>query len=255
MINLIGRATLKGLQRIGSISIFVKNILVSCITRPFYGKQLMLQMVKIGFYSLPIVALTSIFTGMVLALQSYTGFSRFSATSAIATVVVLSITRELGPVLTGLMVSGRVGAAMTAELATMRVSDQIDAMYVLQTSPYRFLMAPRFLACVVSLPLLTLVADTIGVYGGYLISVKYLGFNKGVYLDQTFKYLTSEDVVSGLIKAAVFGSIIGFEGCYNGFHSRGGAEGVGISTTQAVVRASIFILIANYVLTLLLFHK
>ncbi len=255
MFQYTGRKTIGAIRAVGQVAIFIQKVLVSCVSLPFYPKQLLYQLLKVGFYSLPIVALTSIFTGMVLALQSYTGFSRFSATSAIATVVVLSITRELGPVLTGLMVSGRVGASMTAELATMRVSDQMDAMTVLQTSPYRYLMAPRLLACVISLPILTLVADTIGVYGGYLISVHYLGFNAGLYLDQTFKFLFFDDVFSGLIKAVVFGAIIGFEGCYNGYNSKGGAEGVGISTTQAVVRSSMLILVANYLLTVLLFQK
>ena len=186
---------------------------------------------EIGFYSLPVVALTALFTGMVLALQSYTGFSRFGAESAIASVVVLSVTRELGPVLAGLMVAGRAGAAMAAELGTMRVTDQIDALTTLSTEPMKYLVAPRLLAGIIALPLLVVVADILGVFGGFLVATQKLGFTPDTYLISTFTNLRSDDVVSGLIKAAVFGFIIALMGCYHGYRSKGGAQGVGAATT------------------------
>ena len=206
-------------------------------------------MVEIGFYSLPVVGLTGLFAGMVLALQSYTGFSRFSAESTIPTVVVLSITRELGPVLAGLMVAGRVGAAMAAEIGTMRVTEQIDALTTLSTNPHKYLIVPRLLAGLLMLPFLVLVTDIIGVGGGYLVSVYKLGFNPDAYINNTLEYLEVMDVASGLVKAAVFGYLIALMGCYHGFHSRGGAQGVGKATTNAVVTGAILVLIFNYIIT------
>ena len=186
---------------------------------------------------------------MVLALQSYTGFARFNAESAVATVVVLSITRELAPVLAGLMVAGRIGAAMAAEIGTMRVTEQIDALSTLSTNPYKYLVAPRLLAGFVMLPCCVLVADIIGVFGGYLISVHKLGFNPSVYIKNTWQFLEFMDVLSGLVKAAVFGFMIALMGCYHGYYSKGGAQGVGSATTNAVVSASILILACNYLIT------
>jgi phospholipid/cholesterol/gamma-HCH transport system permease protein len=190
---------------------------------------------------------------MVLALQSYTGFSRFSAEGAIATVVALSMTRELGPVLGGLMVAGRIGASMAAEIATMRVTEQIDALTMLSANPIKYLVLPRVVAGITMLPFLVLIADIIGIFGGYLVSTVKLGFSPGVYLAQTFQHLKSSDIISGLIKASVFGAIISIMGCYMGFYAKRGAQGVGAATTNAVVSASILILIANYLLTSLIF--
>jgi phospholipid/cholesterol/gamma-HCH transport system permease protein len=212
-------------------------------------------MVEIGYYSLPVVGLTAIFSGMVLALQSYTGFARFSAEGAIANVVVVAITRELGPVLAGLMVAGRIGAAMAAEIGTMRVTEQIDALTTLSTNPMKYMVAPRLIAGVAMLPLLVFVADIIGVFGGYLVSVYKLGFNASNYLQSTWDFVKPEDVISGLVKAAVFGFIITLMGCYHGYNSRGGAQGVGAATTNAVVSASILILSFDYILTELFFAR
>jgi len=212
-------------------------------------------MIEIGFYSLPVVGLTSIFAGMVLALQSYTGFARFSAEGAIANVVVLSITRELGPVLAGLMVAGRIGAAMAAEIGTMRVTEQIDALTTLSTNPMKYLVAPRLIAGFLMMPLLVLVADVIGVFGGYLVAVHKLGFNPSNYLQSTWDFLEFSDVVSGLVKASAFGFIITLMGCYHGYNSKGGAQGVGMATTNAVVSASILILCSDYILTEIFFSK
>jgi phospholipid/cholesterol/gamma-HCH transport system permease protein len=222
---------------------------------PFFGRLFLRALLEIGYFSLPVVALTAIFTGMVLALQSYLGFARFSAQSATANVVVLSITRELGPVLAGLMVAGRIGAAMAAEIGTMRVTDQIDALTTLSTNPMKYLVAPRLLAGTIALPLLVVVADVIGVMGGFIVSTIKLGFNPGAYLHDTFTFMQAMDVASGLVKAAVFGFLIALMGCYHGYRSRGGAEGVGSATTAAVVMASILILAFDYFLTELFFSR
>ncbi|MBM3537044.1 MAG: ABC transporter permease, partial [Alphaproteobacteria bacterium] len=205
------------------------------------------------YYSLPVVGLTALFTGMVLALQSYTGFARFSAEGAVATVVVLSVTRELGPVIAGLMVAGRIGASMAAEIGTMRVTEQIDALTTLSTNPFKYLVAPRLIAGLTMLPLLVVVADIIGVFGGYIVGVYKLGFNPAAYLKRTFDYLEFMDVFSGLVKAGAFGFLISLMGCYHGYNSEGGAQGVGRATTNAVVSASILILIFNYAITEIFF--
>ena len=245
----IGRVFISFLAATGRLAVFA-GISVSHIVRPpFYPRLLLRQIIEIGYYSLPVVGLTAVFTGMVLALQSYTGFARFNAESAVATVVVLSITRELAPVLAGLMVAGRIGAAMAAEIGTMRVTEQIDALSTLSTNPYKYLVAPRLLAGFVMLPCCVLVADIIGVFGGYLISVHKLGFNPSVYIKNTWQFLEFMDVLSGLVKAAVFGFLIALMGCYHGYYSKGGAQGVGSATTNAVVSASILILAFNYLIT------
>lgn len=251
----IGSATIEFLVAVGKFGLFFIRVIASLFTKPFYGKQILEQFLHIGYFSLPVVGLTAIFSGMVLALQSYTGFSRFSAEGAVATVVVLSITRELGPVLAGLMVAGRVGASMAAEIGTMRVTEQIDALETLSTNPLKYLVVPRVLAGFLMMPLLVLVADIIGVMGGYIVAVYQLGFNSSNYLHQTVKYLEFQDVWCGLIKAAVFGTIISLMGCYQGYTSERGAAGVGRATTNAVVASSILILLMNYALTALLFTK
>src|SRR5690349_23595211 len=245
----VGAAFLIFLATTGRLALFAGMSLATAFTPPFYPGVMLRQMVSIGYFSLPVVGLTAVFTGMVLTLQSYTGFSRFSAEGAVATVVVLSVTRELGPVISGLMVAGRVGAAIAAEIGTMRVTDQIDALATLSTDPLRYLVLPRLAAGLITLPLLVLVADIIGVFGGYLVGVYKLGFNPEAYLNRTHQYLETIDVVSGLVKAAVFGFLVALMGCYHGYYSRGGAQGVGQATTHAVVSSSILILIFNYALT------
>ena len=250
---LIGRVVLGFLLHLGRLTIFAGAAVSHCVRPPLYPRLIGRQMIDIGYYSLPVVGLTAIFSGMVLALQSYTGFARFSAESAVANVVVLSMTRELGPVLAGLMVAGRIGASMAAEIGTMRVTEQIDALTTLSTNPFKYLVVPRLLAGFFMLPLLVLVADIIGVFGGYLVGVYKLGFNPGVYINSTVDFLEPLDVISGLVKASVFGFIIALMGCYNGYFSKGGAQGVGAATTNAVVSASILILITNYIITELFF--
>ena len=245
----IGHGVLALFAAIGRLALFALEATSHCARPPFYLRLLGRQMVEIGFYSLPVVGLTGLFAGMVLALQSYTGFSRFSAESTIPTVVVLSITRELGPVLAGLMVAGRVGAAMAAEIGTMRVTEQIDALTTLSTNPHKYLIVPRLVAGFLMLPFLVLVTDIIGVGGGYLVSVFKLGFNPDAYINNTLEYLEVMDVASGLVKAAVFGYLIALMGCYHGFHSKGGAQGVGKATTNAVVTGAILVLVFNYIIT------
>jgi len=252
-IKSIGNITLKIMNLIGNLTLFALSVIASFFRSPFYFKNIFEQIKFIGFYSLPVVGLTAIFTGAVLALQSYTSFSRFSAESAIATVVVLSITRELGPVLAGLMVAGRVGASIAAEIGTMKVTEQVDALVVMSTDPVKYLFAPRIIASIIVLPLLVMIADIIGVMGGYLVATYNLDFNPVIYLQNTAKYLKFMDVVSGLVKSAVFGFIIATIGCYFGANSGRGAQGVGRATTSAVVVSSILILLSNYILTKLFF--
>jgi phospholipid/cholesterol/gamma-HCH transport system permease protein len=251
----IGAVFLGFLTASGRIVLFAGLALATAFTPPFYLRAILREMINIGYFSLPVVGLTAIFTGMVLALQSYTGFSRFAAEGAVATVVVLSVTRELGPVISGLMVAGRVGAAMAAEIGTMRVTDQIDALTTLSADPLRYLVLPRLLAGVITVPMLVLVADIIGVFGGYLIGVYKLNFNPQAYLIGTREHLETSDVVHGLVKAAVFGFIVALMGCYHGYYSRGGAQGVGRATTYAVVSASILILVVDYLITAAFFGR
>ncbi len=251
----LGRGAIGACRVAGSLVLFAASGLSHLLRPPFYWRMFLRALIEMAYFSLPVVALTAIFTGMVLALQSYTGFSRFNAESAIANVVVISITRELGPVLAGLMVAGRIGAATAAEIGTMRVTDQIDALTTLSTNPMKYLVAPRLLAGIIALPALVVVADILGVMGGFIVANLKLGFRVQAYLSSTFDFLQTMDVVSGLVKAAVFGFLIALLGCYQGYRSRGGAEGVGSATTAAVVAASILILAFDYVLTELFFAR
>ena len=249
----VGRVFIAFLAAAGRLALFTLNALSHCLRPPFYPRLMARQLLDIGYYSLPVVGLTALFTGMVLALQSNTGLGRLNAESAIALIVVLSVTRELGPVIASLMVAGRIGAAMAAEIGTMRVTDQIDALSTLATNPFKYLIVPRLVAGTIAVPALVFVADIIGVFGGFLVGTYKLGFNPAAYLFQTADYLHADDVISGLIKAAVFGFIIALMGCYHGYHSRGGAEGVGAATTYSVVSASILILLFDSALTSVLF--
>lgn len=251
----IGATILRLCEATGALVSFILRAVMHCFAPPFFPRLTMRQFIDIGYYSLPVVGMTALFTGMVLALQSYTGFARFNAESAIASVVVLSITRELAPVLAGLMVAGRVGASIAAEIGTMRVTEQIDALVTLSVNPFKYLIAPRVIAGTIMLPVLVLIGDIIGVFGGYIVSIYSLGFSPGSYLHQTWDILENVDVLSGLVKAAVFGFIVAVMGCYNGFNSGRGAQGVGAATTYAVVSSSILILISNYILTQVFFSS
>lgn len=251
----LGKPLVNFVISLGGLTSFILKALYHSLTPPFYLKNIGRQFLDMGFYSLPVVGLTTIFAGMVIALQSYSGFARFGAEGAVASVVLISVTRELAPVLSALMVAGRIGAAMAAEIGTMRVTEQIDALVTLSTNPFKYLVAPRLWAGVIVLPILVLIGDVIGIFGGYVVGVYKLGFNPANYVNSTLNNLETLDIVSGLVKAGVFGFIIALMGCYNGYKSRGGAQGVGEATTNAVVSASILILIFNYILTELFFSK
>ena len=242
------------LAAVGRFVLFSAQVLWKGVRPPYYVAQMRKHFWEACFYSLPIIALTALFTGMVLSLQSYTGFSRFHAESATASVVVLSITRELAPVLVGLMMAGRLGASIAAEISTMRVTEQIDALTVMSVHPLRYLIFPRFLAHLLALPLLVLVGNIIGVFGGMVVAIFKLDFTATSYLTKTMDVLRSSDVVSGLIKAFCFSLILTLVSCYKGYTCRGGAKGVGKATTGAVVGSSIGILVCNYLLTHFLFE-
>lgn len=249
----IGRAFLTVLAHIGRLGLFMVQAIGALLSPPIYMRLIFAQLMRIGYYSLPVVGLTAFFTGGALALQIYLGGNRYGAESIVPQIVVLGITRELGPVIAGLMVAGRVSAAIAAEIGTMKVTEQIDALTTLATNPLKYLVVPRLVAAVLCMPVLVAIADSIGVFGGYVVSTATLKFTGSIYLKNTVDFATRSDITSGLIKAAVFGFIIALMGCYNGFHSKGGAQGVGNATTAAVVSASILILAANYLLTSLLF--
>lgn len=251
----VGRFTLAALALVGRLSIFTSHALSHLFRPPFFFGNIFRQMMTIGYFSLPVVGLTALFTGAALAQQIYVGSSRFNAESTVAAVVIIAIVRELGPVLGGLMVAGRVSSAMAAEIGTMRVTEQIDALVTLSTDPYKYLVVPRMIAGVVTMPLLVIVANIIGVFGGFLVATQTLGFNPGNYLQVTMTYLEASDVVSSLVKAAVFGFMISLMGSFHGYNSSGGAQGVGRATTNAVVSAFIMILLANLAITITVFRS
>ncbi|WP_395647566.1 MlaE family ABC transporter permease [Terricaulis sp.] len=245
----IGRAVLGLLAEAGRFSAFVGRAITAVFTPPIFVGQFLRQCLQIGYFSLPVVGITAVFIGAALALNIFVGGARFNAEQFVPNIVVLGITRELGPVLAGLMLAGRVSAGIAAEIGTMRVTEQIDAMSTLSTDPFRFLVAPRVLAATLCLPLLVLVADIIGVMGGYLVAVNSLDFNGVTYLRNTFEFMEPQDVILGLVKAAVFGFIIAAMGAYQGYQSQGGALGVGRAATNAVVGAIVLILAVNYLIT------
>ncbi len=253
-IQALGRSTLGMLRTAGAVAIFALRGLMSAFAPPLFLGQTGRQLMAVGYLSLPVVGLTAVFTGAALALNIYTGGGRFNAEQIMPQIVALGITRELGPVLAALMLAGRVSAAIAAEIGAMRSTEQIDALKTLSTDPFRYLVAPRLIAGILTLPLLTVVADIIGVAGGWLVATQTLGFNGTTYVKNTFDFLESWDVVSGLIKAAVFGFIVALMGCYHGYNATGGARGVGRATTHAVVSAAILVFAADFVMTSFFSH-
>jgi len=251
----LGKAPVRFIMNLGYLTQFIIKSVYNCFMPPFYFKLFGKQFLNIGFYSVPVVGLTTLFAGMVIALQTYSGISEYGAESVVAGVVLISVTRELAPVLSALMVAGRIGAAMAAEIGTMRVTEQIDALVTLSANPFRYLIAPRIWAAVIVMPLLVLFGDIIGIFGGYLVGVYKLGFNPANYINNTVNNLTSIAIVMGVVKASVFGFIISIMGCYHGYRSKGGAQGVGEATTNAVVTASILILVFNYLITEIFFSR
>ena len=252
-VAVIGQFFISFMASVGALSIFTLRGSAAIFAPPMYFRVVLQQIMRIGYYSLPVVALTAFFTGGVLALQIYYGGNQFNSEAIVSTIVALGITRELGPVLGGLMVAGRVSSAIAAEIGTMRVTEQIDALTTLSTDPFKYLVAPRLIAATLCMPLLALIADIIGIFGGFVVGTQSLDFNAALYVQRTINFLDTDDISSGLIKAAVFGFIIALLGCYHGYYSRGGAQGVGRATTNAVVSASVLILAANYIMTSLFF--
>ena len=252
MVGSIGNVVIFFLNETGKFFIFFISIIKALLGR-WYFKNILKQSIFVGYFSLPVVALTSFFTGGALALQIYYGGSQFNSETIVSSIVALGITRELGPVLGGIVVAGRVSAAIAAEIGTMKVTEQIDALKTLSAEPISYLVIPRIISGIIMLPLLILFADIIGIMGGWFIGVQSLGFNGSVYMQNTINFLEISDVTSGLIKASVFGLLITLMGCYQGFNSKGGAQGVGRATTNAVVSSSVLILASNYIMTNLFF--
>jgi len=248
----IGAATMVVTRDAGRMVLLLLEALSWMFRPPWRWRLLFKQMEFIGVNSIFVVILTSLFTGMVLALQTYYAFRMFSAETLVGATVALSMTRELGPVITALMVTGRAGSAIAAEIGTMRVSEQVDALSVMAINPVQYLVLPRIIAGVLMLPLLTALADFIGVIGGYLVGVKLLGIHGGIFMNKIYEFVEFSDIYDGLLKAACFGLILSLVGCYKGFYTHGGAEGVGRATTQSVVLASVLILTSDYVLTALM---
>ncbi|MBN2687162.1 MAG: ABC transporter permease [Deltaproteobacteria bacterium] len=248
-----GRAVLENVEEMGKILLLFLSTMTWMVRPPLKLRLIFKQFEFVGVKSIYVVVLTGTFTGMVLALQSYYGFRMFSAESLVGSTVALSMTRELGPVLTSLMVTARAGSAMAAELGTMKVTEQIDALYVMAANPIKHLIVPRIVAGVAMLPVLTIVSDFMGIVGGYFVGVVILDINEGSFVKNITRYVDLEDLYNGLIKAAVFGLILSLIGCYKGFNTSGGAEGVGRATTEAVVLSSITILISDYFLTAIMF--
>jgi len=253
MINVLLKPLENIVRELGRICIMLTESIYLAFMPPFKLSYIFKQMEFIGVRSVFVIILTGAFTGMVLALQSYYGFKKFGSEGLVGATVALSMTRELGPVLTSLMVSGRAGSAMAAELGTMRVTEQIDALTAMALNPIKYLVTPRIIAAFLVLPVLTVISDFIGIIGGYLVGVKLLGINEGAYIDKMIKFVELNDIYNGLVKSAVFGVILSIVSCYKGFYAKGGAEGVGRATTEAVVASSVTILVTDYILTSFMF--
>lgn len=241
------------LAAIGRVSIFAGSAISHIVRPPYYPREFFIALMNIGWFSLPVVGLTAIFTGAALALQIYAGGQRFSAEAVVPQIVAIGIVRELGPVLVGLMIAARVTSSIAAEIATMKVTEQIDALVTLSTHPMKYLTAPRVLAAVLVVPILVGIGDIIGIYGGFLVGTGSLGFSQVGYVQNTVDFLTRADVVSSLAKGAVFGFIAAIMGCYHGMNSGRGAQGVGRATKTSVEAAAILLLAANFLLTSLFF--
>jgi phospholipid/cholesterol/gamma-HCH transport system permease protein len=249
----IGRAFLGLLAAVGRLTLFAAETVSHLARPPWYPREFLSQIMQIGYFSLPVVGLTTIFTGGALALQIYAGGARFSAEAVVPQIVAIGMVRELGPVLVGLMIAARVTSSIAAEIATMKVTEQIDALVTLSTNPMKYLTLPRVFAATLVMPVLVGVGDVIGIMGGYLVGTERLGFNAATYLRNTVDFLEALDIVSSLTKGAVFGFIAALMGCYFGMQSARGAAGVGAATKGAVVAASVLILAANFILTELFF--
>jgi len=253
LFEMLGRPFLALVEGFGRIAVLFFSAMAWAFRPPFRLRLLVKQLEFVGVRSFWVVVITGAFTGMVIALQTYYGFRMFSAESLVGGILALSVTRELGPVITALVVAGRAGSAIAAELGTMRVTQQIDALASMAVDPVQYLVTPRILAGIVMLPLLVVMADFVGYVGGYFVGVKLLGINSGMFMAKTLELMEMSDLMNGLVKAAVFGLILTTVGCYKGYYTSGGAEGVGRATTDAVVISSLAILISDYFLTAVMF--
>ena len=249
----LGRAVLMLMAAVGRVSLFALEAISHIFRPPFYPREFLYALMNVGWFSLPVVGLTAIFTGGALALQIYSGGARFNAEAVVPQIVAIGMVRELGPVLVGLMIAARVTSSIAAEIATMKVTEQIDALITLSTHPMKYLTVPRVLAGLITVPLLVAVGDVIGIAGGYAVAVQNLGFNAAGYLKNTVDFLEMRDIVSSLVKGAVFGTIATTMGCYYGMNSGRGAQGVGRATKGSVEAAAVLILAANFLLTGLFF--
>ena len=242
-------------QQLGDLSLLSFKSFRNIFRRPWEKKIFLQQLEEVGVRSLPVVTLTAAFGGLVYGLQTYVAFHRYVGPGSEAyggAVISLGLAKELIPILVGLMVAGRVGSSMAAEIGTMKITEQVDALFTLGADPIRYLVVPRMLACFIMLPCLTLLGDFIGMLGGYFYNVVAMGVNRTIYVKNTLLYLELWDILSGVIKAAFFGLIIALIGCWQGLTAKGGAEGVGRATTRAAVLSSISTLIVNFFLSKLL---
>jgi phospholipid/cholesterol/gamma-HCH transport system permease protein len=249
LLAVLGRTVLGVLAAIGRIAIYGAETITHLVRPPFYSREFLAALMNIGWLSLPVVGLTAVFTGGALALQIYAGGARFNAEAVVPQIVAVGMVRELGPVLVGLMIAARVTSSIAAEIATMKVTEQIDALVTLSTHPMKYLTVPRVLAAVLVVPLLVGVGDIIGIFGGFAVATGTLGFNAAGYINNTVNFLEPLDIISSLTKGAVFGFGAALMGCYHGMNSGRGAMGVGRATKTAVEAAAVFILAANFVLT------
>ena len=244
-----GRGFAGVLGAVGRFVGFAAQALAWMVRPPFHAREFGAQVLLIGWFSMPVVGMTALFTGAALALQIYAGSARFSAEFAVPSITAIGMVRELGPVLVGLMIAARVTSSIAAEIATMKVTEQIDALTTLSTHPMKYLVAPRVLAALIVVPLLVGIGDIIGIAGGYAVGVQKLGFNAAAYLQNTVDFLEPLDVISGVVKGAAFGVIAALMGCYYGMQSGRGAQGVGRATKGSVEAAAILILAVNFLLT------
>ena len=245
----LGRAVLSAMAAVGRVALFALATIRHVLTPPFYGREFAQALLNIGWLSLPVVGLTAVFTGGALALQIYAGGARFNAEAVVPQIVAIGMVRELGPVLVGLMIAARVTSSIAAEIATMKVTEQIDALVTLSTHPMKYLTAPRVLSALIVVPLLVAVGDVIGIMGGWAVATGNLGFNSATYLKNTADFLELTDILSSLAKGGAFGFLAALMGCYFGMNSGRGAQGVGRATKGSVEAAAVLILAANFVLT------
>ncbi len=251
----LGRPVLAALASLGRIAIYAAQTIAAALRAPFYPREFAQALLQVGWLSLPVVGLTALFTGGALALQIFAGGQRFSAEAVVPQIVAIGMVRELGPVLVGLMIAARVTSSIAAEIATMKVTEQIDALVTLSTNPMQYLTVPRVLAGLITVPLLVAVGDIIGIMGGFLVGTGQLGFNRASYIQNTVDFLEFADIFSSLVKGAVFGFIATLIGCYHGMQSGRGAQGVGAATKTGVAAAAVLILAANFILTSVMFGQ